>query len=147
MYKWTEKRQKLVLIAGHTHRPVFKSLADKSQIQKELKSLRQMLSTEPGDEEMQKRLEQLEKEWQWIKTEQQPQKQGLGGAEAEIERVVSQPKPSYFNTGCCCYPDGDITGIELVGGEIRLVRWPDDNGQLNRKILARTSLREVFKQL
>ncbi len=30
-------------------------------------------------------------------------------------------KPSYFNTGCCCYNDGDITGIEIEGGYIRLV--------------------------
>lgn len=147
MYKWTEKRQKMVLIAGHTHRPVFKSLADKSQIQKEINSMRQLLSAKPGDRELQKQLEQLEEEWQWIKTEQQPRKQGQSGVEAEIERFISQRKPSYFNTGCCCYPDGDITGIELVGGEIRLVRWPDDNGQLNRNILARTSLRDVYKQL
>lgn len=147
LYQWTEKRQKMILIAGHTHRPVFKSLADKSQIQKEINSLTQMLSANPDDPELQKHLEQLQEEWQLIKAEGQPRKKDLQGNTAEIERVVSQRKPSYFNTGCCCYPDGDITGLELVGGEIRLVRWPDDNGQLNRKILARTSLRDVFKQL
>jgi UDP-2,3-diacylglucosamine pyrophosphatase LpxH len=147
MYQWTEKRKKMILIAGHTHRSVFKSLADKSQIQKQIKSLSRMLSAKPGDQELKKHLEQLQEEWQLIKNEGLPRKNGQQGTGADLERVVSQRKPSYFNTGCCCYPDGDITGIELVGGEIRLVRWPDDDGQLNRKILARTSLRDIFKQL
>lgn len=31
--------------------------------------------------------------------------------------------PSYFNTGCCCFSDGDITGIEIEGDSIRLVKW------------------------
>ncbi len=31
-------------------------------------------------------------------------------------------KPSYFNTGCCCFTDGDITGIEIEEGEIRLIK-------------------------
>lgn len=30
---------------------------------------------------------------------------------------------SYFNTGCCCFNDGDITGIEIADGFIRLVKW------------------------
>ncbi|MCR6722450.1 MAG: hypothetical protein NVV59_19645 [Chitinophagaceae bacterium] len=32
-------------------------------------------------------------------------------------------KPTYFNTGCCCLPDGDMTGIEIEAGMIRLVKW------------------------
>src|SRR5215211_2783982 len=31
--------------------------------------------------------------------------------------------PCFFNTGCCSFGDGDITGLELADGEIRLVRW------------------------
>ena len=146
MYKWTEKRKKLVLIAGHTHRPVFKSLSDESQIQREIKSLRQMVAEEPSDRRLQSQLSQLEAEWQWIKSEQRRRPQSASGPTVESIRAIIQRKPSYFNTGCCCYPDGDITGIELVGGEIRLVRWPDDSDQLARQVLARASLRDVFAQ-
>lgn len=53
-------------------------------------------------------------------------------------------KPCYFNTGCCCYLDGDITGLELADGEIRLVRWPDDFDQPPPKILATTPLKDVL---
>ena len=59
---------------------------------------------------------------------------------AKIEWVVAQEmqkpkserkdmkakKPCYFNTGCCCFRDGDVTGLEIANREIRLVRWPDD---------------------
>jgi len=30
---------------------------------------------------------------------------------------------TYFNSGCCCFDDGDITGIELADGCIRLIKW------------------------
>lgn len=35
-------------------------------------------------------------------------------------------KPSYYNTGCCCFDDGDITGIEIADGYIRLIKWFDE---------------------
>jgi hypothetical protein len=56
-------------------------------------------------------------------------------------------KPCYFNTGCCCFADGDITGLELAGGEIRLVRWPDKYGRPRPYILARAPLRDILSQL
>ena len=43
----------------------------------------------------------------------------------QVAEAVALPgtKPSYFNTGCCSFSDRSITGIEIAGGEIRLVRW------------------------
>ena len=35
-------------------------------------------------------------------------------------------KPTYFNSGCCCFSDGDITGIEIDNGCIRLIKWEYD---------------------
>ena len=32
-------------------------------------------------------------------------------------------KPSYFNSGCCCFRDGDITGIEITYKKMTLVKW------------------------
>jgi hypothetical protein len=54
-------------------------------------------------------------------------------------------RPCYFNTGCCCYLDGDITGLEIVDGEIRLVRWPDHADRPKPQVLARASLGEVVE--
>ena len=53
-------------------------------------------------------------------------------------------KPSYFNTGCCSFSDGDVTGIEICDGWIKLVRWPDDAGNPLPKILQEARLQEVF---
>jgi hypothetical protein len=61
--------------------------------------------------------------------------------------------PCYFNTGCCSFPDGDITGLEIADGEIRLVRWPgnlreikagDAGLESQKRILERENLDQVF---
>jgi hypothetical protein len=39
-------------------------------------------------------------------------------------------KPTYFNTGCCCFANGSITGIEIADGQIRLIKWNQDEGRV-----------------
>ncbi len=56
-------------------------------------------------------------------------------------------KPSYFNTGCCCFDDGDITGIEIENGFIRLIKWHDENKMISRKILEEKLLEDLLKDL
>jgi hypothetical protein len=58
--------------------------------------------------------------------------------------LIEFKKPSYFNTGCCAFRDGDITGLELSEGEIRLVRWPDDEDFPKPRILAQAKLTDIF---
>jgi len=53
-------------------------------------------------------------------------------------------KPTYFNTGCCCFSDGDITGIEIEDGEIRLIRWKKDDNAPQRDILEKTRLETLL---
>ncbi|MBN2117813.1 MAG: metallophosphoesterase family protein [Anaerolineales bacterium] len=107
LYAWSEQQRKVVLIAGHTHHPVFKS-----------ESKEEFMRASP--------------------------------AEAEAKPVsptmlaIEFKKPSYFNTGCCAYLNGDITGLEFSDGEIRLVRWPDDEDRPKPKVLAKAKLEEVF---
>ncbi len=48
-------------------------------------------------------------------------------------------KPIYFNTGCCCYVDGDITGLELSDSEIRLIKWTSKSGKPERVVLEQAS--------
>ena len=56
-------------------------------------------------------------------------------------------KPSYFNTGCCCFDDGDITGIEIENGYIRLIKWHEENNTISRKILEEKALEELLNDL
>jgi predicted phosphodiesterase len=56
-------------------------------------------------------------------------------------------RPSYFNTGCCCFNDGDITGIEIEGGYIRLIKWHQENSVSSRMILEEKKLAELINDL
>ena len=53
-------------------------------------------------------------------------------------------KPTYFNSGCCCNDDGDITGIEIENGCIRLIKWNKKAGTPQREILEEASLEELL---
>jgi len=56
-------------------------------------------------------------------------------------------RPSYFNTGCCCFNDGDITGIEIEGGYIRLIKWHEENKASARMILEEIKLEALLQDL
>ena len=56
-------------------------------------------------------------------------------------------KPSYFNTGCCCFDDGDITGIEISDGYIRLIKWYDEENGSQRKVLEQILIDDLIKDL
>ena len=56
-------------------------------------------------------------------------------------------KPSYFNTGCCCYDDGDITGIEISNGEIRLIKWTGKRNLTERVVLEQAALEKLSAAL
>ena len=55
--------------------------------------------------------------------------------------------PAYFNTGCCKFADGDITGMEIQDGSLRLIRWKTTAGVSFRTVLQEAPLRELFAQL
>jgi len=63
------------------------------------------------------------------------------------QQLKTMAKPSYFNSGCCCFEDGDITGIEIAEGYIRLVKWKTDAGISRRMILEESPLADVFEKL
>jgi hypothetical protein len=55
---------------------------------------------------------------------------------------IDLKRPSYFNTGCCSFGDGDVTGLEFAEGRVRLVRWLDNEGKAaSRSSLPRTCAR------
>ncbi|HYW50020.1 MAG TPA: hypothetical protein VE861_05405 [Gemmatimonadaceae bacterium] len=92
LYEWAAAQEKMMLIAGHTHRPVWASRTKEQQ-------------DEPGS------------------------------------------LPAYFNTGCCKFIDGDITGMEIEGGMLRLIKWKRSADGATRTVLQEAPLRDLFAQL
>jgi predicted phosphodiesterase len=101
MYEWSSNKKNLLLITGHTHKPVFAS---------------GKYSNHPSNK--------------------------IG--EDETRQNI---KPTYFNSGCCCFNDGDITGIEIAEGFIRLVKWHKDGAVSKRMILEERRLEDVIHDL
>jgi len=56
-------------------------------------------------------------------------------------------KPTYFNAGCCCFNDGDITGIEIANGSFRLIKWHSTNNVPERIILEEREITALVKDL
>jgi UDP-2,3-diacylglucosamine pyrophosphatase LpxH len=125
MYEWTAKQSNLVLITGHTHQPVFNSLTHLERTYIRLDEARKN-----GDEAT---VQKLEAELL------------AGNISGERSPRLELSKNTYFNTGCCCFSDGDITGIELENGVIRLIEWKKDvNGQPRRIVLEENSMESLL---
>ena len=82
------------------------------------------------------RIENLSAELQQVENK-------LSAEEKQEAQPLENPLPCYFNTGCCAFADGDVTGLEISAGEIRLVRWPGDDGY-EYKVLQAGNLKEIF---
>jgi UDP-2,3-diacylglucosamine pyrophosphatase LpxH len=128
MYEWSSKQENLLLITGHTHQPVFGSLTH-------LERLYQQYETASKNENALLMGE--------LQTE--IRKRDPGFPRPEIDYTGT--KPSYFNSGCCCFSDGDITGIEIGDGCIRLIKWEIQEGHSQRSVVEEISLKELLKQL
>lgn len=131
MYQWTQQRQNTILITGHTHKPVFESLDHLQRLSKQLnKAENQNNETTVNS----------------IKSE-------IKKKEAEYEKKGSSLppppiKPAYYNTGCCCFNDGDITGIEIADGQMRLVRWHTNKEKnIERHVCKEASLQHIAAAL
>jgi hypothetical protein len=135
MCYWSQAQEKVILIAGHTHRPVFKSKSHEEVIREALKEAEEKLAQKP-DAALQQRVADLAAEWEWTHTRNQQTH-----APAPL---IEFKKPSYFNSDCCAFRDGDTTGLEFSDGEIRLVRWPDDGDAPRPVVLANAKLTDVF---
>lgn len=125
MASWSGRQKDLLLITGHTHQPVFQSLTH-------LESLYRQLSVAKAahDEQMVQALEQ---------------KISLCKIKGDPEPDFTSYEPYYFNSGCCCFNDGDITGIEIADGQIRLIRWKYNPNDLpERTVLEETALQSLL---
>lgn len=128
MYEWSSQQKNLILITGHTHQPVFESLTHYERLQgKHLKAL-----YEHNPEWAQA----LEDEIQWRSIE-----------DSHISENHLNMKATYFNTGCCCFADGDITGIEIADGYIRLIKWKAVDKEIQRMVLEEKELSVLMDEL
>jgi hypothetical protein len=157
IYEWVSQKPGLILIAGHTHAPVFTSRSHKLRLLEDIYKARQLLAKTLEDQtgkrdNLRKKIAELSAElvWlerkmsegEWLKWEKEKQNWLEKGE-------IKDPKPCYFNTGCCSFSDAKITGIEIADGSIRLVRWPGYDGKPNPTSppLREESLEGVFKKL
>ncbi|MBA3674353.1 MAG: metallophosphoesterase [Chitinophagaceae bacterium] len=106
MHQWSSRRKNLLLITGHTHKPVFAS---------------GLYSDHPNNT--------------------------VNETKIAVAERKSTLKPSYFNSGCCCYNDGDVTGIEIADEKISLIKWHWDNNTSQRSVLEEKDLNELIKEL
>lgn len=128
MYEWSRQYDKTFLISGHTHKPVFASLDHIDRLTKQLDKAREQGDTAQADI-LQKALAARQAEY------------------AGKQFVKTMAHPSYFNSGCCCFSDGDITGIEIANGFIRLVKWKKDAAGSTRCVLEESPLFYLFDQM
>ncbi|HKP32155.1 MAG TPA: metallophosphoesterase [Chitinophagaceae bacterium] len=128
MYQWSATQKNLLFISGHTHKPVFASLDHVERLTYQLS-----LAKEKGDIKLtEKFAAELEK-----------RKGEYAGKRFHKTMTI----PSYFNSGCCCFADGDITGIEIADGNICLVKWEEINNVPARRVLESSPLSYIFEQL
>jgi predicted phosphodiesterase len=128
MYEWASTQKNMLLITGHTHQPVFASLTHLEKLYKH-----QQLAVHKKDEVqlkmVQEEIKMREKEF------------------TAVAYDYMNMKPSYFNAGCCCFSDGDITGIEIADGFIRLIKWTFKDDRSIRIVLEEASFYQLIKQL
>ncbi|HMH33259.1 MAG TPA: hypothetical protein VK543_09535, partial [Puia sp.] len=121
-------QRNLIFISGHTHKPVFASLDHIEKLSKELEAA-ELAKDEASITAIRRELNKRKAEF--------PGKQQL--------KTIA--RPSYFNSGCCCFDDGDITGIEISDGHIRLVKWHTVPGGSQRLVLEEAPLEEIFEAI
>lgn len=127
MYEWSSAEKNVLLITGHTHQPVFMSLTHLERLYVKLSAAQKTNDIT--------QIKTIEEE---IKNAQ-PANQ----TPTDFSKVI----PSYFNSGCCCFSDGDITGIEIADGFIRLIKWHAENDVSEREVLEEIKLSELEDML
>jgi len=125
MYQWSSKRKNTLLITGHTHQPVFKSFTHIEMLYNKLE-----LAKKSNDKNAEADLQQQ-----------------IGKRESKGDKLpdFTGYLDTYFNSGCCCFDDGDITGIEIADGCIRLIKWRYQHKKESERIILEESKLEDLK--
>jgi UDP-2,3-diacylglucosamine pyrophosphatase LpxH len=128
MYEWSSVQKDTLLITGHTHQPVFGSLTHIERLYKQFQYAQHQKNTE-----------------EIVRLQQEIRKIEKNFSSVAVDYMIMQPY--YFNSGCCCYTDGDITGIEIDEGCIRLIKWTLKDESPRREVLEEISLKKLFEKI
>ena len=128
MYEWAFQQKDLILITGHTHQPVFESLTHFEQLQKQHRKALYEQNPEWA--------RALENEMRWRSVDN-----------IAVTEDYLSTKPVYFNSGCCCFSDGDITGLEIADNFIRLIKWEETESESRRSVLQEKRLSDLIPEL
>lgn len=128
MYEWSAQQTDLLLITGHTHQPVFESLTHMERLYRQLLFARQQEDKSMIDT---------------LQTEIAARRMNY----TDVSDDYLGLKPCYFNSGCCCFDNGSITGIEISEGVLRLIQWKGKKDGPERIILEEAPLDELLDVL
>ncbi|MBS1745207.1 MAG: metallophosphoesterase [Bacteroidetes bacterium] len=123
MYEWSSIEKNILLITGHTHQPVFLSLTHLERLYVKLANAQKNNDVE--------KIRSIETEI--------ARAEPVNPTQPDFSKTI----PSYFNSGCCCFSDGDITGIEMADGCIRLIKWHSKTDIPKREVLEEIRLKEL----
>ncbi len=116
MYTWAKSRGNTMLFCGHTHQPVFMSNTHIDEL---------LAKKEREDSpELDEKIEEIKK--------------------VSTPISVEDKIPCYFNSGCCSFENGAITGLEIVEGKIQLMKWKKGEG---KSVKREESLSKLFELL
>jgi hypothetical protein len=144
MFHWAKHRAKngdpIVLITGHTHKPVFRRRKASGAIPSDVRvpssdEARRALDAARRSGQSASELSKLHAMLEFVATDD------YGAPPVEIN------PPCYFNTGCCSFGDGDVTGIEISDGAITLVRWLNNDDKPLPHVLDTAPLRQILDEV
>ncbi|MCK4358747.1 MAG: metallophosphoesterase family protein [Candidatus Cloacimonetes bacterium] len=141
MYSWA-KKEKVILICGHSHRAIFASKSYADRLEDEIAELQADILSHKSEK---KRVKKNKKKIKQLKRKLKEEK--AKGRDIDPAEPINEPLPCYFNTGCGLYTDG-ITTIEIVDDEIKLVKWHRDTTKVPRfKVYEKGRLSEFVDQI
>lgn len=138
-YRWA-KKNRVLLICGHTHRAIFGSLTHFDHLHIERQRLENSLAHSKQEEtaDIESRIADIRAEIKTILADR------AGKKPKSFELDGSRPVPCYFNDGCCGYTNG-ITCIEIDRDAIRLIKWQRKGNQ--RIIYAEKDIRMLLSYI
>lgn len=128
MYDWSAGQSNTLLVTGHTHQPVFNSLTHLERLYRQLEQAKTQ-TDEDAIRKIEAEIPRRKREYSFV------------------NQSFTNMKPSYFNSGCCCFDDGTITGIEISDGFIRLIKWRLQDGKPERVVAEEEKLSSLQEQL
>jgi predicted phosphodiesterase len=128
MYDWSAAQENILLITGHTHQPVFNSLTHLERLYQRLEKAH-TINDADAIKKIEAEIPRRKREYDFV------------------NQSFANMKPTYFNSGCCCFDDGTITGIEIMDGFIRLIKWSLVGGKPERIVAEEESLKILAAKL